>query len=152
MEKKFFDDDGSGANLMAVAPLTDRVNSEPPILKGLSASETIICAAVFFPIWVFIGIVLGLLLRLWQVGLILSVLGPLGSVWVSAGFFAKLKRDRPDHYFVHWFGDWRQRHGLGQSAFVCRLGAWDLGRSMPQISSRKKPRSKARRAAAPSST
>lgn len=138
-DKTFFDDDGSGANLMLAAPLTDRVNSEPPILRGLSAPETIVAAAVFFPIWVVLGIVLSLLFHHWQIGMILSVLGPLGSVWVSAGFFAKLKRDRPDHYYVHWFSWWRHRRGLGRSPFVSRYGAWDLGRSMPQIATGAKP-------------
>lgn len=143
-DKTFFDDDGSGANLMVAAPLTDRVNSEPPILKGLSASETIVSAALFVPIWIFIGAVLGLLLRRWQYGLILAVIGPLASVWVSAGFFAKLKRDRPDHYFVHWFSWWRHRKGFGRSPFISLHGAWDLGRSMPQIGGATKSAAKRR--------
>ena len=143
-DKTFFDDDGSGANLTLVAPLTDRVNSEPPILKGLSASETVVSAALFFPIWIFIAIALGLLSRRWQIGMVLSVIGPLASVWVSAGFFAKLKRDRPDHYFVHWFSWWRHRKGFGRSPFISLDGTWDLGRSMPQIGDTKKSAAKRR--------
>ena len=129
----FFDDDGSATAVALVAPLTDRVNSEPPILKGLSASETGYAALAFFPLWILIGGFFAYVFRHWQILMAMGVICPLASVWVSAGYLAKLKRNRPDHYYVHAFAWWRHRLGLGLAPFIALRGAWDLGRSMPSI-------------------
>src|SRR5215216_4114933 len=129
----FFDDDGSDLTVARVAPLTDRVNSEPAIMKGLSASETLVAMAVFFPLWFVIGGLLALLFKRWQILLLLGVIGPLVSVWVGGGFLAKFKRNRPDHFYRHAFVLWRHRLGLGRTPFTAQRGAWDLGRSMPVI-------------------
>lgn len=129
----FDDDDGGDLSVAPVAPLTDRVNSEPPIMRGLSATETLVAMAVWFPLWFFIGTLFALLFGHWQILALMGVIGPLVSVWVSAGFLARFKRNRPDHYYRHAFVGWRHRLGLGQSPFISRRGAWDLGRSMPVI-------------------
>ena len=129
----FFDDDGSATAVALAAPLTDRVNSEPPILKGLSASEALYATLVFFPLWLLLGGFLSYAFRHWQIVMVVGVIGPIASVWVSAGFLAKLKRNRPDHYYLHAFVWWRHRLGLGLAPFIARRGAWDLGRSMPLI-------------------
>jgi conjugative transfer region protein (TIGR03750 family) len=132
----FFDDDGGDQAVALVAPLTDRVNNEPAILKGLSATETFYAALLFFPLWIVIGGFLAVVIGSWKVVMLCAVIGPMASVWVSAGFLAKLKRNRPDHYYLHAFGWWRHRFGLGRSPFIARHGAWDLGRSMPLIAAK----------------
>ena len=124
-------DDNDAASVVRVAPLTDRVNGEPPILKGLSSSEVQYAGACFFPLWFVFGGLLALLFRHWQILMLLSVLGPMLSVYACAGYFAKLKRNRPDHYYRHVFIRWLHRLGLWGSPFVSRCGAWDLGRSLP---------------------
>ena len=129
----FFDDDGTEQAVGLVAPLTDRVNSEPAILKGLTATETVIAMAVFFPAWIFLGAVVSWLVGRWQVVMLVGVIGPLASVWFGAGFLAAKKRNRPDHYYLHAFGWWRHRFGLGAIPFISLRGAWDLGRSMSEI-------------------
>jgi conjugative transfer region protein (TIGR03750 family) len=128
MSGTFFDDDESAVAISVVAPLTDRVNSEPPILKGLSASEALYAAMVFFPLWLLVGGILGFAFGSWQVVMALTVIGPMVSVWVSAGYLAGLKRNRPDHYYVHAFALWRHRLGLGVAPFITRSGVWELGR------------------------
>lgn len=129
----FFDDDGSDVTVAQVAPLTDRVNSEPPILKGLSATETMVAMAVLFPLWFVVGGLLALLFKRWQILPLLAVIGPMVSVWMGAGFFASFKRNRPDHYYWHAFV-WKRHHlGFGVAPFIAHRGAWDLGRSMPVI-------------------
>jgi conjugative transfer region protein (TIGR03750 family) len=130
---KFFDDDPSAESTERVAPLTDRVNCEPPIMRGLSASETLVAFAVFFPAWMLLGLVLAFLFRTWQVFLLLGVIGPLVSVWVSAGFLASYKRNRPDHYYLHAFKWWRHRLGLGIAPFIHHHGPWEIGRSLPPM-------------------
>jgi conjugative transfer region protein (TIGR03750 family) len=129
----FYDDDDSATSVALMAPLTDRVNSEPPILKGLTATEALYAAMAFFPLWIFIGGFLALAFGKWQIFMTVGVICPLVSVWLSAGWLAKLKRNRPDHYYLHAFVWWRHRLGLGVAPFIARKGAWDVGRSMPSL-------------------
>lgn len=129
------------------APLSDRINSEPAILRGLSSSEIITAAAVFFPVWLVIGLLLGGLLHIMQLAFILPIGGPMASVWISAGFLARVKRNRPNHY--HWLAlQWWLHKSLGFPApFIAHGGSWDLGRSMPP----EPAPSRRRRARSPSS-
>ena len=131
----FFDEDGGSTQLAAgqLAPLTDRVNNEPPILKGLSATETGVAMAVFFPLWFVVGGAFAFLFHHWQILMLMGVIGPMVSVWVSAGSFARLKRNRPDHYYLHFFVRALHRLGLKRSPFIVRPGGWSLGREMPEI-------------------
>ena len=124
----FFDDDGSAAD---VAPLTDRVNSEPPVLRGLSITEVMIATALFFPVWLCIGFLAARLFHHWQIFILLGIFGPLVSVWASAGLLASIKRNRPDHYYWQAWLWWLHRHGLWTVPFISHHGAWDLGRSLP---------------------
>jgi conjugative transfer region protein (TIGR03750 family) len=80
-----------------------------------------------------IGLVLAFLFRTWQIFVLLGVIGPLVSVWVSAGFLASYKRNRPDHYYLHAFKWWRHRLGLGVAPFIHHNGAWEIGRSLPPL-------------------
>ena len=91
--------------------------------------------AVFFPAWIFFGAFVSWLVGRWQIVMLVGVIGPLASVWFGAGWMAAKKRNRPDHYYLHAFGWWRQRFGLGSTSFISVRGAWDLGRSMPEIAS-----------------
>lgn len=146
----FFDDDGSVAN---VAPLTDRVNSEPPVLRGLSVSEVMIATALFFPVWLCVGFLAARLFHHWQIFILLGIFGPLFSVWASAGLLASIKRNRPDHYYWHAWLWWLHRHGLWSVPFVSHRGAWDLGRTLPparsSAASRRDERLNTRRLRAP---
>lgn len=110
------------------APLSERVNNEPAILKGLSSSETTVAALCFTPLWFVIGGLLSLLLQRWQIVMALTIIGPAVSVWYAAGYFATLKRNRPDHYYQHAFVVWRHRLGLSKTPFIVQRGPWELGR------------------------
>lgn len=128
----FFDDDVQGAvHTDEQAPLTDRVNSEPPVLQGLSVTEVMVAAALYFPLWFLLGLLAARVFHHWQILILLGVFGPLLSVWASAGFLASLKRNRPDHYYWQLFRWWLHRRGLCTAPFVSHRGAWDLGRSLP---------------------
>jgi conjugative transfer region protein (TIGR03750 family) len=131
----FFDDD-DGAGQAGAAPLTDRVNCEPPVLRGLSVSEVVVASALFFPLWFCLGFIAARLFHHWQILVILGIFGPLASVWASAGFLAGLKRNRPDHYYWQAWLWWLHRCGVWRVPFVSHHGAWDLGRSLPAVSRR----------------
>lgn len=130
----------SGNEVLRV-PNTDRVNTEPTILKGLTSSETMIAVAILTPVWIFLGVLLALAIGHWraQIIVLFGAFGPMLSVWNGAGFLARFKRNRPDHYYVHAFLWWRQRAGFGEAPFVSRPGAWELGRSMGRLDAPRKP-------------
>ena len=126
----FFDDDG---RVPDVAPLTDRVNSEPPVLRGLSVTEVMIATALFFPAWLVIGSLASHLFHHWQILILLGIFGPLMSVWASAGLLASIKRNRPDHYYWQAWRWWLHHRGLWAVPFISHRGAWDLGRTLPDV-------------------
>lgn len=118
------------AQAESLAPLTDRVNNEPPILKGLSASEVTVATVVSVLVWFVIGSALALFFGRAVILFGLLVVGPVATVWVSAGWLAGIKRNRPIGYYWHRFLWWLHRLGLRRIKFIDRRGPWDLGRSL----------------------
>ena len=112
-------------------PLADRINAEPAILRGLSSSEALMAIVVAFAFWVPVGLLIGAVVGHMQVSVIFMGFGSLGTVWLSSGWFQKVKRDRPDFYYQHQFKKWRVRFGMSHR-FLNQSGVWDLGRSMPE--------------------
>jgi len=130
-------DDNQNLGVTSVVPLTDRVNGQPPILKGLSSKEVGLAMVVAFPAWFLIGLLIGFISGAWMLLMVAAIFGPLCTVWVGAGFMAKVKRNRPDHYHLHAAMAWLNKFGLRKTRFLTHAGAWDLGRSMPQIAGRR---------------
>lgn len=120
MESSDLSDD---PNLMA-----DRVDIEPPIFRGCSSSELIYLVIAVMTACVPIS-----LLAAWLVGRPATIVGVLvvggvAGTWLGAGVFERLKRGRPDHYYVHAFRRRMRRIGLGSSPIVWRSGRWDIFR------------------------
>ena len=115
---------------LAEVPLVDRVNNEPPILKGLSSTESLWAIGLAFAVWVPLGTLAGLLAASVAVGVLVTGGGALATVWLAAGQMQALKRDRPDHYYIHLVHRWCARYGLSRERFVTHRGRWDMGRSL----------------------
>ncbi len=108
--------------------LAERVNVEPPILRGCSSSELLLLLLGNIVFWVPAGLLLG-----WLFGAVFAALGIAGigiilSLWVAATFFQRIKRGRPDGYYqqraVLFMHDY-----LGfPCRFIRRSGPWDIGR------------------------
>lgn len=133
MSKGAFFDDDAGSRAAREAPLTDRVNSEPPILKGLSVKEVTVASTVIFPLWLVIGAVVSRMFHMWQILALVGIVGPILSLWACAGYLAGLKRNRPDHYYWQAFRSRLGQLGIVASPFISRTGSWDLGRSMAAL-------------------
>ena len=121
-------------------PLVDRVNTEPPILKGLSSTESLWAIGLAFAVWVPIGVLSGLLFSSLAIGVLVTGAGALAAVWLAAGRMQRVKRDRPDHYYIHLAQRWCVRHGLARARFITHVGRWDMGRSLLQRAPRLKRR------------
>ena len=102
-------------------PLVDRVNTEPPILKGLSSTESLWAIGLAFAVWVPIGALSGVLFSS-----------------LAAGRMQRVKRDRPDHYYIHLAQRWCVRYGVARARFITHVGRWDMGRSLLQRAQRVK--------------
>ncbi len=113
------------------APVTDRINAEPSILRGLSSTEALIAIAVSFAFWIPVSLLIGLLIQHLQVSVIFMGAGPIFSVWFLSGWFQKVKRDQPDYVYQHKLKKWGAVKGIMVSRFISQSGFWDIGRSLP---------------------
>ena len=109
-------------------PLTDRVNVEPPILHGMAASEAkyIGIAAGCFGL-----LVAGLLQVMTGLGtllLIVVVVIPLVVLWFSSLFLMKIKRGRPDGFYIQNIHLYLVERNLVAPKFTNHFDFWDLGR------------------------
>ena len=121
--------DGAQAPVAEV-PLVDRVNSEPPILKGLSSTESLWAIGLAFALWVPLGTLAGIVATSLAIGVLVTGCGALATVWLAAGQMQALKRDRPDHFYIHLVHRWCARYGVARARFITHAGRWDLGRSL----------------------
>lgn len=114
----------------ARAPVTDRVNVEPSILNGMTATEAKVIASVSLAVFALIGGLVLVLTRVWQVMLLLSIFGPVAALWFGSAYLQKVKRGRPDGYYSQAFHLWLVEHSLIRSKFIRHHGYWDLGRTL----------------------
>jgi conjugative transfer region protein (TIGR03750 family) len=115
------------------APLTDRINAEPAILRGLSSTEALIAIGLSFACWLPLSLLIGFIVHYMVVSVVFLGAGPIASVWLLSGWFQKVKRDRPDFYYQHLFKKQLARLGLMSSRYTTQSGVWDLGRSIPAL-------------------
>jgi conjugative transfer region protein (TIGR03750 family) len=109
--------------------LADRLNSEPLIFRGCSNSELgmiLLCAVLF---WVPVSLMIAASFGAVAMGLGLSGLGILATVYVGATLFQLVKRGRPDNYYQHLMMIRLNGLGLWRSRLIRRHGSWSLGRS-----------------------
>ncbi|MCP4332105.1 MAG: TIGR03750 family conjugal transfer protein [Gammaproteobacteria bacterium] len=109
--------------------LADRLNVEPTIFKGCSSSELGIIVGVAALVWLPVSLLLAGLMGAVTMGFGLAGVGVVSTVIVMATLFQRLKRGRPDGYYLQHAGIWLADHGLRRSPFIRRSGAWDIGRT-----------------------
>ena len=109
------------------AGLTDKINAEPAAFKGCSSSELagIMLGALAF--WPPIALTVS-----WRLGHFLAGIGGVGllcvaTVFVGASKLGKLKRNRPDSYYVHWAMKFLHEWDLHRTPVIWRSGIWDVG-------------------------
>ena len=108
--------------------LADRLNAEPAIFKGCSSSELGVIVGVAALIWLPVSLVLAALMGAVTMGFGLAGVGVVATVVVTATFFQRLKRNRPDGYYQQRFAIWLHDKGLRRSTLIRRSGSWDIGR------------------------
>jgi conjugative transfer region protein (TIGR03750 family) len=109
-------------------PITDRCNTEPAILRGLSYSEAKVAIWFVTPFWLLIGVVVAFATEIWAIAVLVASLGPMLTVWILAGWLARIKRNKPDYYYLHRANFWLAKNGLRKSVLINHYGYWELGR------------------------
>ena len=113
------------------APITDRVNVEPAILNGMTASEAQVIGLVSLVLCLMLGAFLVAVTGFWQALLLVTLFGPLAVLWFSSKYLARIKRNRPDGYYSQAMHLWLAGRGFASSKFIDHDGYWSLGRTLP---------------------
>ena len=114
----------------SVAPLTDRVNVEPPILNGMTSTEAKYIALVSFTVFIALGGLLVALTGYWQCLLIVGLFCPIAVLWWASKYLAKIKRNRPDAYYSQALHLWAVSKGISKPKFIKHNGFWSLGKTL----------------------
>ena len=106
----------------------DRLNTEPPILRGCTYTEltAIVVIAVIF--WLPLSFLLADFAGQLSMGLGLATLGVLGTVFLMATWFQRIKRGRPFGYYQQKVVIFLHDSGLRPTPLIRRSGDWDIGR------------------------
>lgn len=112
------------------APITDRINAEPAILHGMSATEAKAIALISMFMFLLAGSIVFAATRLWQALLLLAIFGPAATLWFGSQYLARIKRGRPDGYYSQAIHIWMAARGLVRPRFITHDGAWSLGRHL----------------------
>ena len=109
--------------------LANRLNAEPPIFKGCASSELVVIVGVAALVWLPVCLLLAGAAGAVTVGFGMAGAAIVMSVMGAASFLQRFKRNRPDGYYQQRIMLWLHDRGLRRSPFVCRSGAWDIGRT-----------------------
>ena len=108
--------------------LPDRLNSEPTVFKGCSIPELTAIAIIAAAFWLPTGLAIAALFRAITMGFGIAGIGVVVSTVVLASLFRRLKKNKPDGYYMLLVRFWLADKGLRRTPIIRRTGVWDLGR------------------------
>ena len=108
--------------------LADRLNAEPVIFRGCSASELGLIVAVAAAVWLPLSLLLAWLGGAVTMGFGFAGIGIVATVLGIASLFQRFKRNRPEGYYQQRCALWLDQKGLRRAPFISRSGTWDIGR------------------------
>lgn len=109
------------------APLTDRVNSEPPIINGMTMTEAAYLGSISLVASFLCGLLCSVLTGYWLCLLILCIVGPLISLWYASLYLQKIKRGQPEGTYIQKMRIWFADMGLIRHCFTQHKGFFSLG-------------------------
>lgn len=110
------------------APLTDRVNAEPAIINGMSATEATYIGCASLAISVVLGGGLYLLTGYWHFIILLGITLPMVIIWYSSFYLQSIKRSKPERWYFQAFRIYLARKGIVKSRYITHDGYMELGR------------------------
>lgn len=110
------------------APVTDRVNVEPPILNGMAASEAMYIGLASGAMSLLLAGLLQVMTGWGIVLLLLVIVLPLLTLWYSSLYLMRLKRNRPAGFYVQMIHFYLVKKFNVSSKLIAHKGFWDIGR------------------------
>lgn len=108
--------------------LADRLNTEPPIFRGLSNSELGMVMKVGVVFWVPTCLFIAFLAGATMMGLGVAMIMLLITVLASGTILQRIKRGRPDYYFQHKIALRNVKNATRSDNFIVYTGTWEIGR------------------------
>ncbi|WP_233168491.1 TIGR03750 family conjugal transfer protein [Xylophilus sp. ASV27] len=112
------------------APLTDRVNSEPPIINGMSATEAGYLGLASLTVSAAAGGLLYALTGYWHFIFAVCVVGPMLTLWYGSLYLQQVKRGKPEGWYVQVVRIWCGDVGLARKHFLQHDGYYEIGRRL----------------------
>lgn len=112
------------------APLTDRVNSEPPIFNGMSETEAMYLGSAGFVVSACLGLFISFMMGKFVPMAIICVIGPLLVLWRGSLYLQKIKRGKPEGCYVQAARIWLGNHGLMKKRYMAHDGFFEIGRRL----------------------
>lgn len=109
--------------------LARRIDEEPVVFRGCTASELIVILGTATAFWVPASLLITGFLGYFTAGFGLAVIGIVVTLLLASNYFQSIKRGRPDGYYQHKTILWLDVMGLRPSGFIVHSGVWDLGRT-----------------------
>ena len=108
--------------------LPDRLNCEPPVFKGCSIPELTAIALIAAAFWLPTGLIVAAVFGAITMGFGIAGIGVVATTVGLASVFRRIKRHKPDGYYMLIVRFWLADRGLYRSKIIRRTGVWDLGR------------------------
>lgn len=112
------------------APLTDRVNAEPAIIHGMSATEGAYIGAAAFGTGFGLGFLIFLVTEFWPLILIFSIGFPIIFLWYGSMYLQKIKRGKPEGTYTQALHIYFAKAGFFKSRYLTHDGYFELGRRL----------------------
>ena len=106
-----------------------RLDEEPVVFKGLTASEIIVILIATAVVWLPLCLIVLGMLGFFVAGFGMAVAAIVGTVMIAPNYVAKWKENRPDGYLQHTVALWLHAKGIRKCRFIVREGQWDIGRT-----------------------
>ena len=114
--------------------LADRLNGEPNVFKGCSATELGLIVGSATLVWLPVSLLVAWAMGAPGMGFGLAGVAIVLTVIVAARILQRLKRGCPDGHYRQATTLALARFGLVRLPFICRDGHWSLGRERSGVS------------------
>lgn len=108
--------------------LPHRLDFEPIIILGLTRTELLIVTVAAVAVCLPTGLVVGVTLGKWTMGLPVGFLAAFVWVVIAGVWLAKVKRQRPPGHYQQQVLIALHELGVGRSALIRSPGLWDVRR------------------------
>jgi conjugative transfer region protein (TIGR03750 family) len=110
--------------------VAEHLNAEPLLFRGCTYSELGLIAVLSVLVWLPLSLLIAGMIGKLSMGLGVTTLGVIGTVYMLANLLQRVKRGHPEGYYQQRLAMWLHDRGLRDSGYIRRTGGWSIGRSV----------------------